>query len=133
MSVFLLLGLVYLISDSGLQRNLIGLQRMRSNGQAFNPGIEEGIAEIEGKATRVGASECGQRASFNCCWPIRQASATVGRQRQAPSRHSRTRFFASGASHSESVRSYSLLRSSIVSGLRYMRVNAAVRRDRSRF
>ncbi|PYI63513.1 MAG: hypothetical protein DMC60_00590 [Verrucomicrobia bacterium] len=67
MSVFLLLGLVYLISDSGLQRNLIGLQRMRSNGQAFNPGIEEGIAEIEGKATRVGASECGQRASFNCC------------------------------------------------------------------
>ena len=57
MSVFLLLGLVYLISDSGLQRNLIGLQRMRSNGQAFNPGIEEGIAEIEGKATRVGASE----------------------------------------------------------------------------
>jgi len=49
MSVFLLLGLVYLISDSGLQRNLIGLQRMRSNGQAFNPGIQEGIAEIEGK------------------------------------------------------------------------------------
>ena len=50
MSVFLLLGLVYLISDSGLQRNLIGLQRMRSNGQAFNPGIQEprkGIAEIE--------------------------------------------------------------------------------------
>ena len=33
---------------------------MRSNGQAFNPGIQEprkGIAEIEGKATRVGVSE----------------------------------------------------------------------------
>ena len=60
MSVSLLLGLVYLISDSGLQKNLIGLQRMRSNGQAFKPGIQEsrkGIAEIEGKATRVGASE----------------------------------------------------------------------------
>ena len=42
-------------------------------------------------------------------------------------------FFASGASHSESVRSYNLLSSCIVSGLRYMRVNAAVRRDRSRF
>ena len=64
--VSLLLGLVYLISDSGLQKNLIGLQRMPatagklSNGQAFKPGIQEsrkGIAEIEGKATRVGASE----------------------------------------------------------------------------
>ena len=38
MSVFLLLGLVYLISDSGLQKNLIRLQRMRSNDQAFKPG-----------------------------------------------------------------------------------------------
>ena len=57
MSVSLPLGLVYLISDSGLQKNLIG-----------KPGIQEsrkGIAEIEGKATRVGASECGQRTSFN--------------------------------------------------------------------
>ena len=74
MSVSLLLGLVYLISDSGLQKNLIGLQRMPAtagklrNGQAFKPGTQEsrkGITEIEGKATRVGASECGQRASFN--------------------------------------------------------------------
>ena len=49
MSVSLLLGLVYLISDSGLQKNLIrkaGTQESR-----------KGIAEIEGKATRVGASE----------------------------------------------------------------------------
>ncbi len=30
-----------LISDSGLPKNLIGLQRMRSNGQAFKPGIQE--------------------------------------------------------------------------------------------
>ena len=53
MSVSLLLGLVYLISDSGLQKNLIGLQRMRSNGQAFKPGIQEsrkGIAEIARQA-----------------------------------------------------------------------------------
>ena len=51
MSVSLPLGLVYLISDSGLQKNLIG-----------KPGIQEsrkGIAEIEGKATRVGASSAG--------------------------------------------------------------------------
>src|SRR5213080_4837027 len=34
--------------------------------------------------------------------------------RQALTRRSRTRFFASGASHSESVRSYSLLSSCIV-------------------
>jgi hypothetical protein len=27
--------------------------------------LRKGITEIEGKATRVGASECGQRASFN--------------------------------------------------------------------
>jgi hypothetical protein len=40
MSVSLLLGLVYLISDSGLQKNLIGLQRMRSNGQAFQLNLD---------------------------------------------------------------------------------------------
>jgi hypothetical protein len=43
--VSLLLGLVYLISES------------RNGGN--------GSSEIEGKAARVGASECGQRASFN--------------------------------------------------------------------
>jgi hypothetical protein len=42
MSVSLLLGLAYLISES-----------------------RKGIAEIEGKTTRAGASECGQGASFN--------------------------------------------------------------------
>ena len=29
-----------------------------------NPGMEEGITEIEGKATTVGVSECGEPASF---------------------------------------------------------------------
>jgi len=69
--VSLLLGLVYLISDSGLQKNQI-----RKSG---NQESRKGIAEIEGKATRVGASECGQRASFNCCWPIRQAQGRLRR------------------------------------------------------
>ena len=35
----------------------------RGQRASFNP--TKGIAEIEGKATRVGASECGQRVSFN--------------------------------------------------------------------
>jgi len=49
--VSLLLGLVYLISGSGLQKNQI-----RKSG---NQESRKGIAEIEGKATRVGASERG--------------------------------------------------------------------------
>ena len=56
MSVFLLLGLVYLISDSGLQKNPIG-----------KPGIQEsrkGIAEIEGKATRVGSERVRGTSEF---------------------------------------------------------------------
>src|SRR5439155_14171417 len=57
MSVSFLLGLVYLISES-----------------------RKGIAEIEGKATRVGVSECGQGANFNCCRPIRQAQGRLNRK-----------------------------------------------------
>jgi len=45
MSVSLLLGLVYLISDSGLQKNLIRLQRVRSNDQAFKPGKQATVGE----------------------------------------------------------------------------------------
>jgi hypothetical protein len=51
MSVSLLLGLVYLISDSGLQKNLIGLQRMRSNGQAFQLNLD--IFWLKDAVTRV--------------------------------------------------------------------------------
>ena len=34
-----------------------------SNSEKLNGA--DGISDIEGKVTRIGASECGQRASFN--------------------------------------------------------------------
>ena len=67
--VSLLLGLVYLISESrngGNGSSEIEGKAARAGGERAGTRMSfKGIAEIEGKATRVGASECGQRASFN--------------------------------------------------------------------
>src|SRR5262249_18903669 len=46
-------------------------EHMSQRGQRTSFNGAEGISDIEGKATRVGASEGGQRTSFNCFAPYR--------------------------------------------------------------
>ena len=70
MSVSLLLGLVYLISDSGLQK---------SNQESRNAGDKDV------------ATPCGRCSRFSTLRVMDGAPAAAGRRRQAPTRRSRSR------------------------------------------
>jgi hypothetical protein len=45
--------------------DILGYDKLVAAEKTLGTNGADGISNIEGKVTRVGASECGQRASFN--------------------------------------------------------------------